>query len=245
MKHQIVGSDMQAIVCDMERGEKLVAETGHVLSMTSALDFDTTASGGLMGGLMRAIGGSSFFMNEIVARDAGRVVFASPSPGKVQELAVSSAKSWLCQPHVFLCAGGDVRLSAAMTQSLGAGLFGGAGFVLQTIEGAGQAFIHVAGAAIVHDLQAGETLRVETGSLAAFESTIAYDIQLVGGLKSILFSGEGIWFATLRGPGRVYLQSLALPRLAHALARYLPTVERTSESGVAGGIIGSIIKNSF
>ncbi len=243
--YEIVGSELQAVVCDMSRGDKIIAEAGHVLSLTDGLAFDTTTGGGLMDGIKRAFAGSSFFINEVVAQSDGRAVFASPSPGKIQQLDISASKKWLCQPHVFLCADGGVTLTAALTKNLGAGLFGGAGFILQSIEGEGRAFIHAAGACIPHQLAAGETLRVETGSLAAFEESVTYDIELVGGLKSMLFSGEGIWFASLRGPGMVYIQSLALPRLAHALAPYLPTVRTSTESGVAGGIIGSILKNSL
>ncbi len=245
-KFEVVGADLQAVCCDLQPGEKVVAEAGHLLSLSDGLTLETTTGGGLMSGLKRALGGSSFFVNEIAAQASGRAVFASPSPGKVEQLDVSPSKGWLCQPHVFLCSESGIQISAALTKRFGAGLFGGTGFILQSLSGQGKAFVHVGGAALKYQLAAGQTLRVETGSLAAFESTVAYDIQMVRGLRSILFSGEGLWFAHLTGPGAVYVQSLALPRLAHALAPYLPTPAQAAAgegaAGVIGGIIGSMLQ---
>lgn len=247
--YQIVGSDLQAVVCDMGPGEKIVAEAGHLLTLTDALDLDTNTGGGMMSGLKRALGGASFFVNEITARGRGKAVFSSPTPGKIQELDIAPGRGWLCQPHVFLCSDSGVSQSAALTKRFGAGLFGGTGFILQSLEGQGKAFIHVGGASLHFNLQAGESLRVETGALAAFESSVTYDIQMVSGLKSILFSGEGLWFAHLTGPGSVYVQSLALPRLAHALLPYFPTrTESGSAAGaagtIAGGVLGAILNNN-
>ena len=241
-QYQIVGSDLQAVVCNMNTGERVIAETGHILAMTDGMDMNATTGGGFMAGLKRAFGGSSFFVNEVVANTTGQVIFASPSPGHVQEIDVTPEKGWLCQPHVFLCADTEIQLSAAMTKSFGAGLFGGTGFILQSLAGQGKAFIHVGGASIKFKLETGQTLRVETGALAAFESTVTYDIQMVRGLKSILFSGEGLWFAHLQGPGVVYVQSLALPKLAHALIPYFPTASGGVGTGIiAGGALGGLL----
>lgn len=245
--YTIVGSDLQAVVCSLQPGERVIAETGHLLALTDGLQMETNTGGGFWNGLKRSFGGSSFFINEIIAQSPGQAVFASPSPGKVQEVDITPTTSWLCQPHVFLCSDSGIQQSAALTQRFGAGLFGGSGFILQELKGQGKAFIHVGGACLKYHLEAGQALRVETGALAAFESSVTYDIQMVRGLKSILFSGEGLWFAHLKGPGTVYIQSLALPRFAHALAPYLPHVERLQESGAAGavgGLIGSILRNS-
>ena len=236
-KYEIVGADLQAVVCSLAAGEQVIAETGHLLAMTDGLELDTTTGGGFMAGIKRAFGGSSFFVNEVTARSSGQVIFASPAPGHVQELDVTSQLGWLCQPNVFLCADPTVQLSAALTQRFGAGLFGGTGFVLQSLAGHGKAFIHVGGACLRFDLVAEQSLRIETGALAAFEASVTYDIQMVRGLRSILFSGEGLWFAHLRGPGTVYVQSLALPRLAHALIPYLPTA--APGNNLAGGAIAT------
>ncbi len=245
-QYQIVGSDLQAVVCDLEAGEKVIAETGHLLALTDGLELDTHTGGGFMSGVKRALGGSSFFVNEIAAQSKGKAIFASPSPGKIQELDVTPQLGWLCQPNVFLCSDPGIQISAATTQSFGAGLFGGSGFILQSLTGQGKSFIHVGGTCIKFHLEAGQSLRVETGSLAAFESTVTYDIQMVKGFKSILFSGEGLWFAHLTGPGVVYIQSLALPKLAHSLIPYLPSVGRDSggdmAAGAIGGILGALIK---
>lgn len=220
--YKIVGHDLQAVVGHMTRGERVIAEAGHLLALSEGLELDTNTGGGFMSGLKRMLGGSSFFLNHINAHADGQVVFSSPSPGHIRELEVSSGQGWLCQPHTFLCADDSIEVGSAMTKRFGAGLFGGSGFVLQSIQGQGKAFIHVGGTALRYDLKPGQTMRVETGALAAFESTVGYDIRMLKSFKSMLFSGEGMWFAHLTGPGTVYLQSLALPRLAHSLIPYLP-----------------------
>jgi uncharacterized protein (TIGR00266 family) len=240
-RYSILGADLQAVVCDMDAGERVIAETGHLLAMTDGLSLDTNTGGGFMTGIKRALGGSSFFVNEVVASSAGKAIFASPSPGHIQELDVSPQKGWLCQPNVFLCSDPGIKIEAAVTQSFGAGLFGGTGFILQSLSGVGKSFIHVGGACIKFDLAAGQSIRIETGSLAAFESTVTYQIEMVKGLRSILFSGEGLWFAHLQGPGAVYIQSLALPKLAHSLIPYLPRAGEGGGSDLASGAIGGIL----
>src|SRR5271165_4299959 len=164
-QYQIVGADLQAVVCNLNPGEKVIAEAGHLLTMTDGVELNTSTGGGFMAGLKRAFGGSSFFINELSTNTPGQVVFASPSPGHVQELDVTLNQGWLCQPHVFLCADSQIQISAAFTQRFGAGLFGGTGFILQSLSGQGKAFVHVGGASIKYDLKQGETLRIETGSL--------------------------------------------------------------------------------
>ena len=225
----------------------MIAETGHLLALTDGLQLNTNTGGGLMSGVKRALGGSSFFVNEIVAQTKGKAIFASPSPGRIQELNITPQSGWLCQPNVFLCSDPGIQMAAAVTQSFGAGLFGGSGFILQSLSGEGKSFIHVGGACLKFQLAVGQSIRIETGSLAAFESTVTYDIEMVKGLKSILFSGEGLWFAHLKGPGTVFVQSLALPKLAHALIPYLPAASGPSTSqdlasGAIGGILGALIK---
>ncbi len=245
-KYNIVGSDFQTVVCELAAGEKVIAEAGHLLALTDGLQLETTTGGGMLSGLKRALGGSSFFINEIIAERAGRAIFASPTPGKVQELDIAPGKGWLCQPHVFLCSDAGISQGAALTKRFGAGLFGGAGFILQSLEGEGKAFIHLGGASLHFELKEGQSIRIETGSLAAFESSVTYDIQMVRGLKSILFAGEGLWFAHLTGPGSVYVQSLALPKLANSLLPYFPTSQPNSVGGAAGAVaLGSIIGSVF
>jgi uncharacterized protein (TIGR00266 family) len=240
-KYQIVGADLQTVVCDLAAGESVIAEAGHLLALTDGLEFDTHTGGGIMAGIKRAIGGSSFFVNEIKAQTAGRAIFASPSPGKIQELDVGPGRGWLCQPHVFLCSDPGVVQAAALTKRFGAGLFGGTGFILQSLEGAGKAFVHVGGTSMHLTLAAGQTLRVETGSLAAFEASVTYDIQMISGFKSILFGGEGMWFAHLTGPGGVYLQSLGLAKLAHSIIPYLPATHSNTNESLGAAAIGSVI----
>lgn len=245
-QYTVQGSDLQVVIADLAAGDKVIAETGHLLALTDGLNLETATGGGFFKAVSRAVSGSSFFINEVTAPAPGRAIFSSSTPGKIVELDVAPGSNWLCQPHVFLCSDHSISINPALTQRFGAGLFGGSGFILQELSGQGKAFIHVGGTCLHFKLEAGQSLRIETGALAAFESTASYDIQMVRGLKSILFSGEGLWFAHLTGPGNVYVQSAALPKLAHAMAPYLPVAQSRPEdptSAVVGGVLGALFKD--
>jgi uncharacterized protein (TIGR00266 family) len=191
-----------------------------------------------MGGLKRAVMGESLFLThfECIA-PGGMVTFAAPYPGKIQPMELKG-QSWLCQRDSFLCASTGITNEIAFTRKFGTGLFGGEGFVLQKISGNGTAFLHIGGNVVESELQAGQRLRVDTGCIAAFEPSVSYDIEFVGGFKNALFGGEGLFLATLTGPGKVYLQTLPFSRLAGRILG--SSNEGSSSTGGVGGTFGDI-----
>jgi uncharacterized protein (TIGR00266 family) len=202
-------------------------------------------STGLMGMLMgagkRLITGESLFMTVFYNRGQGKkkIAFGAPYPGKIVPVHLNEiGGELLAQKDSFLCAAKGVSLGIAFTKRLGAGFFGGEGFILQRLQGDGLAFIHAGGTVLQRDLAAGELLRVDTGCIVGFQPSVSYDIQFVGGIKSALFGGEGLFFATLRGPGKVWLQSLPLSRLAGRIVAAVPGLTRggREEGSVLGGI---------
>ncbi|MBE0565020.1 MAG: TIGR00266 family protein [Krumholzibacteria bacterium] len=243
--YEILGDDLQAVVITLDPGEVVQAEAGAMLYMDEAIRMDTGADGGLAGGLKRIFTGESFFITSFLhAGPAGRakVAFAAPFPGKIVPLDLRQlGGTMLCQKDAFLCAAKGTDISIALTKRLGAGLFGGEGFILQKLTGDGLCFAHAGGALIAKDLAPGETVRVDTGCLVAFQPTVEYDIGFVGGFTNALFGGEGLFLATLRGPGRVYLQTLPFSRLADRLKAAI-SVNREEHRGVAG-LGGGLLKN--
>ena len=225
--YDIIGHDLQIVEIELDPRETVVAEAGAMNYMDQDITFEakmgdgSNPSEGLMGKLLsvgkRVLTGESIFMTHFTNAGAGkqRVAFAAPYPGQI--IPVNMAQiggTLLCQKDAFLCAAMGTHVSIAFTQKLGSGFFGGEGFILQKLEGDGMAFVHAGGTIIQKELAPGEHLRVDTGCLVAFSPTVNYDIQFVGGFKNALFGGEGIFLASLRGPGLVYLQSLPFSRLA-------------------------------
>lgn len=230
--YKIIGNDMQVVEIELDSGEGVRAEAGAMLYMDNGIEMQTSTGGGLFKGFKRMLTGESFFITTFLngARDKRRIAFAAPYPGRI--LAVELAEwngSIICQKDSFLCAARGIEIEVAFTKKLGAGLFGGEGFILQKLEGDGRAFIHAGGALLERRLASGEVMMVDTGCIAAFASSVDYDIQFVGGFKNALLGGEGIFMARLEGPGMVYLQSLPLSRLADRIIeasrlRNLPNV---------------------
>jgi uncharacterized protein (TIGR00266 family) len=185
---------------------------------------ETNTRGGVMAGLGRALAGESLFMTTYTCNSPdGLIVFTPEVPGKVLDVHLAAGQSLICQKDSFMCAQTSIKLEMHFRKKLGAGLFGGEGFILQKITGPGIAFIEIPGEVRQYDLSAGAVIKVDPGHIAMFEPTVTYDIERVKGLKNIFFSGEGLFLATLRGPGKVWMQSLPLSNLAAKLARYLPT----------------------
>jgi uncharacterized protein (TIGR00266 family) len=215
VSHEVIGDDMQAVLLSLGQGDVIRAEAGAMMFMTDGIEMDAKMDGGLLGGLKRKLlAGESFFITYFRCQaPTGRVAFAGPYPGKIIPIALNG-EPLLCQKDSFLCALGDIDISIAFTKRLGAGFFGGEGFILQKLEGKGLVFAHSGGTVVPIDLGAGERLKVDTGCLVAFQPSVAYDIVRVGGIKTSLFGGEGLFFALLTGPGRVWLQTLPFSRLA-------------------------------
>jgi uncharacterized protein (TIGR00266 family) len=238
--HEIIGDDMQAVILSLAPGDEVRAEAGAMMFMTDAIEMDSKMEGGFLGGLKRKfLAGESFFITYFRApNNAGKVAFAGPYPGKIIQVDLRQ-QQLLCQKDSFLCAVGDIDLSIAFTKRIGAGFFGGEGFILQKMEGTGQLFIHSGGTVVPMQLGQGERLRVDTGCLVALDPTIDYDIVRVGGIKTSLFGGEGLFFASLTGPGRVWLQTLPFSRLADRIhAAYKGDREDVKRD--LGGMLGGL-----
>lgn len=218
-----------------------------MMYMGKGIEMQTSTGGGLFKGFKRIITGESFFITTFLynGRGKGHVAFGAPYPGKIIPLELDKlGGSFLCQKDAFLCAARGIEIEVAFTKRIGAGLFGGEGFILQRLEGAGMAFVHAGGTIIKRDLKAKETLRVDTGCLVALSPSVDYDIQFVGGFKNALFGGEGIFLARLTGPGQVYLQSLPFSRLADrifAAARFQKKGEQKGIAGIGGDLLGGLL----
>lgn len=244
--YRILGDDMQVVEIELDPGEGVRAEAGAMLYMNDDVVMQTGADGGLFSGFKRMLTGESFFITTFLnnGRSKSRAAFSAPYPGKIIPLELDQlGGAFLCQKDSFLCAARGIEIEVAFTKKLGAGLFGGEGFVLQRLEGQGRAFVHAGGTVLKRTLARGETLRVDTGCLVAFAPTVDYDIQFIGGFKNALFGGEGLFLTRLVGPGDVYLQSLPFSRLADrifAAARFQNRGESRGVGGtdLLGGILG-------
>ena len=191
--------------------------------MKGNIEMSTNAKGGLMKGLGRALSGESLFMTTYTSHAPDcLIVFTPEAPGHVLDIELAAGQSIICQKDAFMCAESSVDLAMHFRKKLGAGFFGGEGFILQKITGPGIAFLEIPGEVREYTLVAGETMRVDPGHIAAFEPTVQYDIAMVKGFKNMLFGGEGLFLATLTGPGKIWLQSLPLSNLAGKLAKYMP-----------------------
>lgn len=240
VSHEIVGDDMQAVVLSLGQGDVIRAEAGAMMYMTDGITMDAKMDGGFLGGIKRALlSGESFFITYFACdAPAGRVAFAAPFPGKIIALDLANT-AVMCQKDSFLCAVGPVEIDIAFTRRLGAGFFGGEGFILQKLEGTGQVFIHSGGTVVEHHLAAGERLKVDTGCLVAFDPSVEYDIERVGNIKTSLFGGEGLFLASMTGPGRVWLQTLPFSRLADRIHSAFRG-DREDVKRDVGGLLGGL-----
>jgi uncharacterized protein (TIGR00266 family) len=220
------------------------AEPGAMLYMKGDVDMDVSMRGGLLSGLARKfLMGEKLFMADFKCGNrGGEAGFAVPYPGKVRAVVLNNS-AIIAQKRSYLCSYGNVNLSVAFTRRLGAGFFGGEGFILEQIAGTGMAFIHAGGNFVEFDLQPGENLRVDTGCLVAMDPSVDYDIQFIGGFTRSLFGGEGLFYALLTGPGHVILQTLPFSRMAEEVlsAAHRPIDEEKGIAGIGGSIIGTIL----
>jgi len=247
--YRIYGEEMQYVEIELDPQETAIAESGAFMMMDEGIQMETIfgdgsrqQGGGLLGKLMsagkRVLTGESLFMTAFTNTGAGkkRVSFASPYPGKIIPLDLMQHQGKLvCQKDAFLCAAKGVSIGIEFQRKLGTGLFGGEGFIMQKLEGDGMAFVHAGGHVFQRELQPGEMLRIDTGCLVAYTQTVHYDIQFVGGIRNTLFGGEGLFFATLRGPGTVWIQTLPISRLASRIISY-GSVKRKEEGSLLGGL---------
>jgi len=253
IEYRILGDDMQYVEVELDPGEATVAEAGGMMYMEDGIEMETIFGdgsqqqkgvlGALMGAGKRLLTGESLFMTVFLNRANGKrkLAFGAPYPGRIVAVHLAEIGGELItQKDSFLAAAKGVSIGIAFQRKLGAGLFGGEGFIMQRLQGDGWAFVHAGGMLMQRDLQAGETLRIDTGCIVAFQPSVSYDIQYVGKIKSAIFGGEGLFFATLRGPGRIWLQSLPLSRLANRIVSAVPGVAGggREEGSILGGIGG-------
>lgn len=254
LDYELIGSDLQAVIVTLDPGETVIAEAGAMMFMEQGIEMNTTLDpnkqgGGLLGklfsGAKRVLSGDTFFITTF-ANSTGsrqRVAFSSHFPGKIKPVDL---KEWggtvIAQKDSFLCAPRGTSVDIAFTRRIGAGFFGGEGFILQRISGDGVAVLHASGALWEKNLAPGETLRVDTGCIVAMEERVQYDIRMVPGVKTALFGGEGLFFAQLTGPGRIMLQTMPFSRLADRIIASAPSAggRSSQQGGIGGQILGGI-----
>ncbi len=249
---RIVGSEMQFVEVELDPGESAVAEAGSMMYMTPGFTMETVfgdggqpSGGGVMNAILgagkRLLTGESLFMTVFTNGGAGKqqVSFAAPYPGKILAMDLKQLGGMLiCQKDSFLCAARGISIGIAFQRRIGVGLFGGEGFIMQKLEGDGLCFVHAGGTVHPLELSAGQTLRVDTGCIVALQPSVSYDIQYVGKIKTALFGGEGLFYAMLTGPGRVWLQSLPFSRMADRIYKAAPAAGGKRREG--GSILGGL-----
>jgi uncharacterized protein (TIGR00266 family) len=219
LKYHIMGTIQQTLAVDLMPGDVVFSDTGAMSWMTSSVTMNTNAGGGLGGMFKRAVSGASMFIIDFgVERGPGQVAFSTDFPGKILAFDLDPGQSVMMHKHAFVCAEKSVNLDIAFTKKLGAGLFGGNGFILQRLTGPGMVFAELDGDAIEYHLKPGETMRVEPGHVAMFESSVSFDTQMIRGFANILVGGEGLFLATLTGPGRIWLHSMTVSKMAERLS---------------------------
>jgi uncharacterized protein (TIGR00266 family) len=231
MDHRIIGTTMPVLEMSLNPGDMIFAESGELswISQTIAMQTSTSA-GGQKGGFFAAVGramsGGTFFMTDYAAQGGpGLVAFAAKLPGQIIPLPLQGGPGLMVHRHGFMCATHGVQFSMGMQQKLGAGIFGGMGFMMQKLGGQGMAFVELHGEVVTYDLPPGNTIRVHPGHVGMYQETVQFNLTSVPGIKNALFGGDGLFLAALTGPGRVWLQSMCLSNLAHAISHYMPHQE--------------------
>ena len=224
MEYEIKGGAFPVVICRLQKGETMKDETGAMAFMTPNIKMETNTGGGLIKGLGRALSGDTIFLSFFTAQEDGAEIgFASCYPGKILAIRLNGSNSIIGQKNAFLTSEKGVDIQMHFRKKLGAGIFGGEGFILQKFTGEGMLFLEIDGEVIERTLAPGEKLIIDQGHVAAMESTVDFDIQRVKGAKNMLFGGEGLFFATLTGPGKVWIQSMPISRLAEAIIPFIPT----------------------
>ena len=224
MEYKIEGTVFPMLEVQLSRGESVYTESGGMAWMSQGIKMSTSTRGGLMAGLGRALAGESLFMVTYACEvPSGSVVFTPEAPGRILDLVLSEGQSLICQKDTFLCAEQSVDIKIHFHKRLGAGMFGGEGFILQNITGPGRVFLAIPGEVHERTLASGEKLLIDPGHIAMFEPSVNYDISMVRGIKNVLFAGEGLFLATLTGPGKVWMETMPISNLAAKIARYIPS----------------------
>ena len=251
MRYEISGTTMQTVSIDLSPGEVLYSQTASMAWMSDNIRMDTHTGGGLFAGLKRMMTGGNLFITEFTAQgQAGHIAFAPRFPGQIVPVELVAGQSLVCRKETFLCAEHSVALDVFFQQRLGAGFFAGEGFLLQRVTGPGTVWLDLSGEVVEKTLAAGERLLVHAGHIGMQDPTVGVDIQMIRGFRNFLFGGEGLFLATLTGPGRVWLQSMPILHLAEEIARYLPqkdgggggsTLGAVGGGAVMGGLLGGLL----
>ncbi len=233
MEYTLIGDNLQFVTLEIQPGEMVYAEAGALVYMSGNINMDTKLQGGLLKGLKRTLAGESFMVTHFTTTGGpGLVSFGGNCPGKIVALDITK-KEFIAQKDAFLCAEQAVKWDIAFQKRLSSSFFGGEGFILQHLSGEGMVFLHAAGDLLEIDLKPGQVYKVSTAHVVGWEPSVTYDIQAVGGIKTALFGGEGLFMTTLTGPGKVIIQSMTLPQLANAMLPFLPT--QSSGGNNSGG----------
>jgi len=242
VQYRIEGTTLPVLTVELNPGERIFSSSGGMSWMTQQVEMDTNTGGGIGKMFKRALSGESLFIVDyFVNSGQGEVAFSAEFPGKILELNLAEGQQMIVQKDSFICAEKAVDLDMHFRKRLGAGLFGGEGFILQKITGPGLAFVNFDGEIVQRTLAAGELLRVDTGHVGMFEPTVDFDVQIIRGFKNILLGGEGLFLATLRGPGTVWLQTMPMARLAQKIAQFMPQVGGKGQSGGLNVNVGQLL----
>ena len=222
MKYEIKGGAFPVVDCELTDGERMITEKGSMVWMTPNMEMETTG-GGIGKMFSKAFSGESMFQNIYTARGAGMITFGSSFPGKILPVEIMPGRELIVQKNAFLASEAGVELSIHFNKKLGAGFFGGEGFIMQRLSGAGMAFIEIDGELVEYDLAPGQKMVIDTGNVAGFEPTVSIEIQQVPGLKNKFLGGEGLFNTTLTGPGKIWLQTMPISNVAMAIRPFIPT----------------------
>ena len=255
MQFQLSGTVMQTVAIELVDGETVYSQTNCMAWMSDTIAMNTNIGGGLFAGIKRSLSGGSLFITDFTARGPAHISFAPRFPGTILAKRLAPGESLICRKETFLCAEKSVALEIAWQRRFGAGIFGGEGFILQKVTGPGTVWLDLSGEVVERTLAPGERLLVHAGHIGIQEPTVSFDIQLVPGFRNILFGGEGLFLATVTGPGKVWLQSMPIMNLAEEIGRFLPqggersgsaagTIGTVAATAAVGGLLGSLFGNS-
>lgn len=244
MQFNISGTTLQTVSIDLQAGETIYSQRNVMAWMTDNVQMNTTTGGGLFKAIARSFSGGGMFVIDYTAQGPARIAFASRFPGQILPFSLQAGESLVCRKETFLCAEKSIQLDIAFQQRLGAGFFGGEGFILQRVTGPGTVWLDLSGEVVTEDLAPGQRLLVHAGHVGIQSPSIQFSIQMVRGFRNILFGGEGLFLATVTGPGRVWLQSMPIMNLAEEIGKFMPQreVREVAGGGIVGGVIGSILK---
>jgi len=242
MQFNISGTTMQTVSIDLQAGETIYSQRNVMAWMTDNMQMNTTTGGGLFQAIKRSLSGGGMFVIDYTAAAPARIAFAARFPGQILAFTLQPGESLVCRKETFLCAEKSVELDIAFQQRLGAGFFGGEGFILQRVTGPGTVWLDLSGEVVVEELAPGQRLLVHAGHVGIQSPSVQFSIQMVRGFRNILFGGEGLFLATVTGPGKVWLQSMPVMNLAEEIAKFLPH-QREVQDASAGGIAGAEINN--